>query len=167
MVLQRNGAQGLRIVRADFYTNHAYVDSFGPVAGLARLRECGQLQPEDWTVRMKNTGESMEIMTAPGERGAYYIMQSLQKAGWKTTDLRWVVSDNAAAIIPIEIAETLHIPEERVLLGNVMRYGHAWVADLFVNLATIMDEHPLLPGERVACAALGQGEHWGVLLLEA
>jgi 3-oxoacyl-[acyl-carrier-protein] synthase III len=108
-----------------------------------------------------------QLIDGTGERGSAFVKRTLAKQGWTPQDLRWLIGDNVAAIIPIDMAAVLGVPEDRILLENCTRYGHAWVADMFVNLATILDEHPPAHGDRLACVGIGQGEHWGVALLEA
>ena len=170
LVLERSPAGsggGPRIVRADFYTKCDYAETFGPSAGLAKLRKDGKLEKTDWTVKVKNQDEMDHLVDNSSEMSAAAVKHSLVEAGWKASELRWLIPDNVATAVGIDMASILELPEERVLLENCMRYGHAWVVDLFVNLATILNEHPLAPSERVACLGVGQGHHWGVLLLEA
>lgn len=156
----------LRLVRADFYTNCSQVDSAGPAAGLLRLRQAGQLVPDDWTVRARDLRQAQSMLDAPGERGAACIRTSLAKAGWAPEELRWLIGDNLHVTMPRDMGAELGVPEDRLMLVNCMRYGHAWVVDMFANLATLMDEYPLNKGEKVVCTGVGQGEHWGVMLLE-
>ena len=159
-------ATGPRVIRADYYTDCQYIESFGPVAGLMKLRLDGQLVPADWTVRIKDIKQMEVLVQTTAERGASFVKKTLKKARWTPEDLRWLILDNVAAVVPEVMAEIFALPQDRVLLENIRRYGHAWVVDMFVNLATIFDEHPLAPAERIVCAGMGQGEHWGVMLLE-
>lgn len=158
---------GPRIVRAEYHTNARYIDAFGTAAGISRLRSEGKLEPADWTVRVKDSTVIDELIDGSTGRGAELVRQALIKQGWTPQDLRWLILDNVAAVMPIDMAAMLGVPEDRVLLENVVRYGHAWVVDIFVNLATILGERPLERGQRMACAGIGQGEHWGVMLVEA
>lgn len=174
LVLERSSSStgsstgtGPRIVRADFFTRCEFAETFGPSAGLAKLRKDGKLEKGDWTVKVKNQEEMDRLVDNSSEMSAAAVKHSLAEAGWQASDLRWLIPDNVATAVGIDMASILELPEERVLLENCMRYGHAWVVDLFVNLATILNEHPLAPSERVACLGVGQGQHWGVLLLEA
>lgn len=158
---------GPRIVRAEYHTNARFIDAFGTAAGISRLRSEGKLEPADWTVRVKDSTVIDELIDGSTGRGAELVRKALIKQGWTPQDLRWLILDNVAAIMPIDMAAMLGVPEDRVLLENVVRYGHAWVVDIFVNLATILGERPLERGQRMACAGIGQGEHWGVMLVEA
>ena len=167
IILERTTEPGMRIVRADYYTNYKWVDAFGPAAGVKKLKAEGKLEAADWTVRIKNQKEVNDLLDGTGDRGAAFVKKTLAKEGWSPKDLRWLIGDNVAAVIPMDMAAALGVPEDRILLENCTRYGHAWVVDLFVNLATILDERPLATGERVACVGMGQGENWGVFLLEA
>jgi 3-oxoacyl-[acyl-carrier-protein] synthase III len=154
------------VVRADYYTDCQYIDSFGPVAGLSKLRADGHLVPADWTVRIRDVEQMEVLIQTTAERGAVAIDKTLKKAHWTPGELRWLILDNVAAVVPTVMAEIFSLPEDKVLLKNIWRYGHAWVVDMFVNLATIFDEFPLETGDRLVCAGMGQGEHWGVLLLQ-
>lgn len=167
ILLERaENSSGLKVVRADYYTHSRYVDAFGAVAGVKKLKADGKLEQADWTVRIKVQADMDELINTTAERGAAWVRKTLGRVGWTPRELRWLIGDNVAAVVNIDMAAQLDIPEDRILLQNCTRYGHAWVVDLFVNLATVLDESPLAAGERVACVGVGQGENWGVVLLE-
>jgi 3-oxoacyl-[acyl-carrier-protein] synthase III len=155
------------VVRSDFYSFPHLVDAFGCLAGIDLLRAEGRLERNWWSVAIRDDEVYGELRTTNFSLGARSIERSLEAAGWTVESLRWLVPDNVSTKVGEELASRLGLPVERVLAENCVRYGHAFVADLFVNLTTILDRHPLQPGDRLACIGMGLGQHWGVLLLEA
>jgi 3-oxoacyl-[acyl-carrier-protein] synthase III len=155
-----------RIVRVEYHSDVQYVDAFGPGAGSGLLRNKGSLERADWTLKVHDDDAMQHLIDHGAELSADLIKKALARQGWTPSDLRWLIPDNVATIIGIDLGGILELPEDRVLTENCMRYGHAWVVDLFVNLTTILDERPLEPNEKVACVGVGVGAHWGVVLLE-
>ncbi len=157
----------LRIVRSDFASDCALIDAFGCDAGSVLLRERKNLTPDDFMLRPKDSEQFRRL----GERGATAMMghvdASLKRAGWDRSDLRWLVPDNVAMQVALEVGSKLKLPDDRVFTKNCMQVGHLWGVELFANLSTVVNEMGVSPGDRLASVGYGLGEHYGVLLLEA
>lgn len=157
----------LRIVRSDFASDCALVDAFGCEAGAARLRDRRQLTPDDYTLRPKDAQQFRRL----GERGAAamsgHVDASLKRAGWERKDLRWLVTDNVAMQVALEVGLKLALGADRIFTKNCAQVGHLWGMELFANLSTVVNEMGVSPGDRLASVGFGLGEHYGVLLLEA
>lgn len=156
-----------RVVRADLYSFPHLIDAFNCGGGINLLRQEGSLEPNWWRFDIRDQQIYSELRTTNFDLGSGGLKKSLAKAGWELDSLTWLIPDNVSAKVGQEVALRLGLPLERVLTENCARYGHAFTTDLFVNLATVLETHPLKSGDRIACFGMGIGQHWGVLLLEA
>jgi 3-oxoacyl-[acyl-carrier-protein] synthase III len=155
-----------RVVRADLYSFSHLIDAFNAGAGLNLLRKEGRLEPHWWSVGVRDHTRYSELRTTNFDLGAGALQRSLEKARWSVDDLTWLIADNVSAKVGLAVADRVKLPFAKVFTENCWRFGHAYTADLFVNLATLFALHAPKPGQKIACVGMGLGQHWGVLLLE-
>jgi len=165
---QPDDAPSLRpsVVRADLYSHPDMVDAFGTESGLNRLRIDGRVERSHYNFIVRDDEVFARLRSTNFDLGAAALKSSLDKAGWLIDSLTWLVPDNVSDKIGYAIASRLGVEDSRVLVENCYRFGHAFVVDLFLNLATVFALHPLRRGDRLACVGMGLGQHWGVALLE-
>ena len=80
--------------------------------------------------------------------------------------LDWIAPHNVNLSSWQKVADELHIPRANIFLQNVPRYGHCFGADPYLNLAALIREQQLAPGDKVMLASVGMGATFSALLLE-
>ncbi len=164
--VERPRAGDLRLVRCDLYSHPKLADAFGPAAGMNTLRTSGRLEPRWWTFSIRDAKQYDELRRVNYDLGAHALATSLYRAGWTIESLTAVAPDNINVAMGRDVSTRLGLPADRIIDVNCAKYGHAFAADMFVNLHTAQQLHPPRSGDRFACLGSGQGQHWGVLLTE-
>lgn len=159
-------AGSYRIVRADLYSTPELVDAFGPAAGMNTLRTSGRLEPRWWSFAIRDPAQYDELRRVNYDLGAHALSTSLYRAGWSVESVTALAPDNINVAMGRQVAAKVGLQQSRVIDDNCAPYGHAFAADLFVNLHAALEARPTKTGDRVACLGSGQGQHWGVLLVE-
>ncbi len=90
--------------------------------------------------------------------------ECLEKAGLKTTDIKWLVPHQANMRIIDAIAKGFQIPDE-VVYKTVQKYGNTSASSIPLALKDLSQEHPFAVGEHLLLAAFGAGLTWGAALL--
>ncbi|WP_260955671.1 3-oxoacyl-[acyl-carrier-protein] synthase III C-terminal domain-containing protein [Pseudomonas citri] len=80
--------------------------------------------------------------------------------------LDWIAPHNVNLSSWQKIADELEIPRSRIFLQNVPRYGHCFGADPYLNLAALIRDQQLSPGDKVMLVSVGMGATFSSLLLE-
>lgn len=116
--------------------------------------------------------EGNEPSNDPGFSDAYFafisegMRRSAQHFECALDSLDWVAPHNVNLSSWQKVADELAIPRSKIFLQNVPRYGHCFGADPYLNLAALIREHRLSPGDRVMLVSVGMGATFSSLLLE-
>jgi 3-oxoacyl-[acyl-carrier-protein] synthase-3 len=78
----------------------------------------------------------------------------------------WIAPHNVNLSSWQKVADELAIPRTKIYLQNVPRYGHCFGADPYLNLAALIREQQLSPGDKVMLVSVGMGATFSSLLLE-
>jgi 3-oxoacyl-[acyl-carrier-protein] synthase III len=154
------------VAATSFRTYPEFADVFACEANPRVLRKEGRLEPSWYTIMVRDRKGFERLRLTNFQLGGQAILALLEQVGWSVDSLRWLVTDNVSVKVGEELALRIGLPLERVFRENVLKRGHAYGTDLFVNLRTVLDNHPLRPKQRLALVGMGIGEHWGVILLE-
>ena len=94
------------------------------------------------------------------------MRNALEHFGQTVSSLAWIAPHNVNLSSWQKLADELNISRQKVFLENVPRYGHCFGADPYLNLATLIRQKRLSPGNRVMLASVGMGATFSSLLLE-
>ena len=73
---------------------------------------------------------------------------------------------NVNALGWVFFANLMQIPAERMFVENVPRFGHAMSCDSAINLADVLEQRRVAPGDRFVMLSVGLGGHWCSALME-
>lgn len=97
---------------------------------------------------------------------ATVITAAVARADLVMTDITMIVPHNDSRLAWRRIAEQLGLDEGRVFLDNLPRYGHAYCADPFVNLAALRSAHRLVKGGYYLLTSVGIGGAIAAMVIE-
>ena len=92
------------------------------------------------------------------------VDRTLRRAGRRPGEVAVLLPHNVNVNVWRKASTAIGIPADKIMLGNVPRFGHCFGADIFLNLATV--RHRLRPGELALMASVGVGGTFGAVLLE-
>jgi 3-oxoacyl-[acyl-carrier-protein] synthase-3 len=134
-------------------------------------------------ITVRGGGSAQRLSERPPERGdGYFTMAGkevfrhavqrmsqssarvLARAGWQTSDVRWLVGHQANRRILDRLADDLGIPRERGI-GNIAEVGNTSAASIPLALDDAAAAGLLRPGDRVLLTAFGGGLTWGSAVL--
>lgn len=90
--------------------------------------------------------------------------QCLEKAGFKESQMSWLVPHQANSRIIDAIAKQMHIPEAKVY-KTVHKYGNTSASSIAIALEELQSEHSISHGEHLLLVAFGGGLTWGAMVL--
>ncbi|MFI5913228.1 3-oxoacyl-[acyl-carrier-protein] synthase III C-terminal domain-containing protein [Dactylosporangium sp. NPDC051541] len=96
------------------------------------------------------------------------IRAALEDAGVTLDELSVILPHNVNLGSWRRVCKALAVPPEQVLLDNVLKAGHMFCADMFLNYETARERGRLRAGERylVAAAGAGLGATFSALVIE-
>lgn len=154
------------IVAAELRSFPEHVDAFGPMAGMNILRAEGRLEPRWWTFGIRDHAAFTQLRRVNFDLGAETILETLDHVGWDPSSLTWLVPDNVTFRVGEELSMRIGLPFDRVFKEGCERFGHAFSADMFANLARLLESREVRTGDRIGLVGMGIGQHWGVVLIE-
>ncbi|NOY74805.1 MAG: ketoacyl-ACP synthase III [Kiritimatiellaeota bacterium] len=89
----------------------------------------------------------------------------LEKAGLKTTDIRWLIPHQANKRIIGAVGKRLNLTERNVFI-NVNKYGNTSAASIPIALDEIVRTGQIERGEYLLLTAFGAGLTWGASLIK-
>lgn len=85
-------------------------------------------------------------------------LRAVAAAGLRPADVDWVLPHHANRLAWQRVTRRIGLRDpERVLLGNLPRFGHCFGADSFLNYATLRRSGSLRRGEHYVMTAVGAG----------
>ncbi|MFI1163601.1 beta-ketoacyl-ACP synthase III [Streptomyces sp. NPDC020801] len=105
-----------------------------------------------------------EVFRHAVQRMAKSSTTVLDRAGWRTSDIDWLVAHQANARILIRLADELDIPGERAV-SNIAEVGNTAAASIPLALHHAHTSGMLRPGDQVLLTAFGGGLTWGSSVL--
>jgi len=108
-----------------------------------------------------------EVMASYFPTAAHVIRRTVESAGWRPEDVRWVMPHNVSATSWEILFQLAELPNARLWTSNIARLGHTLAGDNFINLRDAQDRGAIAAGDRVLLFAYGYGAHWTGLALEA
>ena len=93
------------------------------------------------------------------------MRNALEHFGHTAGSLDWIAPHNVNLSSWQKLADELNIPRQTLFLENVPRYGHCFGADPYLNLATLIRQKRLSPGNHVMLVSVGMGATFSSLLL--
>ncbi|MGW0564520.1 beta-ketoacyl-ACP synthase III [Streptomyces sp. NPDC003016] len=105
-----------------------------------------------------------EVFRHAVQRMAMSSATALERAGWRRTDVDWLVAHQANARILIRLADELDIPHERAV-SNIAEVGNTAAASIPLALHHAHATGMLRPGDRILLTAFGGGLTWGSSVL--
>lgn len=97
-------------------------------------------------------------------REAVFGVLDRQGMGWE--DIAWLFPHNVNTSSWRSFAKDNGVSVDRVYLGNVSRYAHAFGADPFLNFKTALDAGEIGPGARALFVSVGLGMTANATLVE-
>jgi 3-oxoacyl-[acyl-carrier-protein] synthase-3 len=157
LVLARQGAIRVRDILLE--TNGAYADLFR-VAYRDRIfpqwqEEC--TDPSRYTFRL--AVETRNRLRALSTR-------VLDRNGLRPADIACHLTQNLSLAAFHSHADALGVPIAKPCFENLARYGHLGPNDVFLNLATAIDQEYLAPGDRAILFNTSPAAAWSALLVE-
>jgi 3-oxoacyl-[acyl-carrier-protein] synthase-3 len=95
------------------------------------------------------------------------VDETLQDAGVTMDDIRWVVPQNINERAWKILKSLLRVDDDRAYFPSIESTGHVISADNIINLAALLAEDTLEPGDKVLTFMAGYGSNWQCTLLEA
>ncbi len=89
----------------------------------------------------------------------------LKKSGITAEDVRLVIPHQANARINGLVADTLHIPSDRVF-NTIAQYGNTTAATIPIGFSHAVEEVELQSGDYILSCAFGSGFTWGATLFQ-
>jgi 3-oxoacyl-[acyl-carrier-protein] synthase III len=108
-----------------------------------------------------------EIIASYFPTARHVILRTLDDAGWRPTDVDWVIPHNVSRRSWDVLLGLVGLPNARFWDDNIARDGHTLAGDNFINLADALESGRILPGAKVLLFAYGYGAHWTAIALEA
>ncbi|WP_327344231.1 beta-ketoacyl-ACP synthase III [Streptomyces europaeiscabiei] len=105
-----------------------------------------------------------EVFRHAVQRMAKSSTTALDRAGWRTSDVDWLVAHQANARILVRLADELDIPGERAV-SNIAEVGNTAAASIPLALHHAHTTGMLRPGDRILLTAFGGGLTWGSSVL--
>lgn len=105
--------------------------------------------------------------------GAYFgyshriILETLERAGLKLSDVAWIVPQNINLKAIQILARLLRVETDRFYLPTLPDIGHMISGDNIANLKHLAESGRLNPGDRVLLFLAGYGLNWQCMILEA
>lgn len=94
------------------------------------------------------------------------ISEAIDDAGCQPTDISMVLPHNVNRLSWKRIANSVGIPEGRVYLDNVPKFGHCYSSDPFINFAVARDSGQVKSGDIVLLTTAGLGATFGATVVE-
>jgi 3-oxoacyl-[acyl-carrier-protein] synthase-3 len=95
------------------------------------------------------------------------VQQSLERAGLRLSDIRWVVPQNTNRKAWQILSRLLGLEASQAYFPSMATTGHVISADNIINLAALADSEELRAGDRVLTFMAGYGSNWQCAILEA
>lgn len=108
-----------------------------------------------------------EMVAAYFPTARHVIEQAAARAGWRMSDVDWLIPHNVSRRSWDVLLELVGLPADRLWAGNIARIGHTLAGDNFINLADALECGSVRPGQRLLLFSYGYGAHWTALALEA
>ncbi|MFL5576589.1 MAG: 3-oxoacyl-[acyl-carrier-protein] synthase III C-terminal domain-containing protein [Gemmatimonadaceae bacterium] len=108
-----------------------------------------------------------EVVASYFPTARHAIHRTLDAAGWRATDVDWVIPHNVSVRSWEILFRLAALPNARLWSDNVARLGHTLAGDNFINLCDALACGAVRPGEKVLLFSYGFGAHWTGLALEA
>lgn len=141
---------------------------FGDASGkdMLRIKSGGALRPPSAeTVANKEhfVWQDGKVVFKAAVKGmADAVKVVIQKAGYQSADIDWIVPHQANQRIIKAVAEMLNFPMEKVMI-NIHKYGNTTAAT--IPLCLWEYEPQLKEGDKLVLTAFGGGYTWGAILL--
>jgi 3-oxoacyl-[acyl-carrier-protein] synthase-3 len=108
--------------------------------------------------------EGKEVFKHAVRRMEAAAKHSLDKAGVKEEEIRWLVPHQANIRIIETLAKRFSVPWERVFM-TLHKYGNTSASSVGIALDELLHDHPLQRGENLLLVAFGAGLTWGASVL--
>ncbi|WP_327327362.1 ketoacyl-ACP synthase III [Streptomyces sp. NBC_01210] len=105
-----------------------------------------------------------EVFRHAVQRMAKSSTTALDRAGWRRSDVDWLVAHQANARILNRLADELDIPRERAV-SNIAEVGNTAAASIPLALHHAHATGMLRPGDQILLTAFGGGLTWGSSVL--
>ena len=107
-----------------------------------------------------------EVVASYFPTAQHVVRRTLDAAGWRAADVRWVFPHNVSARSWRILMGLLALPNATLWDANIAARGHTLAGDNFINLRDAVDAGALRPGEKALLFSYGFGAHWTALALE-
>jgi 3-oxoacyl-[acyl-carrier-protein] synthase-3 len=108
-----------------------------------------------------------EMVAAYFPTARHVIETTLLDAGWKQTDVDWIIPHNVNRRSWDILRPLCNLHGARLWDDNIARIGHTLAGDNFINLADALERGDVLPGQKLLLFSYGFGAHWTALAVEA
>lgn len=97
----------------------------------------------------------------------HVIEQTLERAGWSSADLDWVIPHNVSLRSWQILMGLAGLGDVEIWTRNIGAVGHTLAGDNFINLHDAREAGAVGPGDRLLLFSYGYGAHWTGLAMEA
>lgn len=94
------------------------------------------------------------------------MSEAIDDAGCAPRDISLLLPHNVNRLSWKRIVRNVGIPDDRVYLDNVSKFGHCYSSDTFINLATARDSGRVKSGDLVLLATAGLGAAFAATVVE-
>lgn len=100
------------------------------------------------------------------DRLSKVMSEAIDDAGCEPRDISMLLPHNVNGLSWKRILRNVGIPDDRVYLDNVSKFGHCYSSDPFINLATARDSGRVKSGNLVLLATAGLGAAFAATVVE-
>lgn len=108
----------------------------------------------------------LELMASYFPIAQRVIAATLEGAGLKLADLRWIVPHNVSLRSWEILAQLLEFPMDKIWTRNIARVGHTVSCDHIINLVDMEREGALRDGDYLLLFTFGFGARWSAMVIQ-
>lgn len=118
--------------------------------------------PFMWDLDYQNNFAAFLISTVKGAQKT--VKDVMESACLPPSSVRTLLTNNYNIPVMKMLARKCGFDEGKIYLGNVSRIGHAYSADLLINIKDALDDHPAQRGDQFLMLGTGH-KNWGGVVL--